>query len=119
VAHSTGYSAYWIGQLAKRYNAEGPSGMRNRARTDSYRRPPMLDAAQQEELRTALQGPPPSGHELWTARLVAAWMRERLGRPVAVQRGWDYLQRLRHSLQFPRQRHVHAHPAAQARFKKN
>jgi hypothetical protein len=45
VAQSTGYSLYWIGQLAKRYNTEGPAGMRNRARTESYRRPPLLDAA--------------------------------------------------------------------------
>jgi Winged helix-turn helix len=45
VAQSTGYSPYWIGQLAKRYNTEGPAGMRNGARTESYRRPPLLDAA--------------------------------------------------------------------------
>jgi Winged helix-turn helix len=30
IAESTGYSAYWIGQLARRYNAHGPAGMRNR-----------------------------------------------------------------------------------------
>jgi hypothetical protein len=24
IAESTGYSRYWIGQIAKRYNAEGP-----------------------------------------------------------------------------------------------
>ena len=119
VAQSTSYSAYWIGQLAKRYNTQGPSGMRNRARTDSYRRPPLLDATQQEELRLALQGPPPTGQQLWTARLVARWMSERLGRDVAVQRGWDYLQRLRYAPQVPRPRHVHADPAAQARFKKS
>src|SRR6476660_499553 len=73
VAQSTGYSPYWIGQLAKRYNSQGPSGVRNRARTDSYRRPPLLDAALQEELRVALQSPPPGGQALWTGRLVAAW----------------------------------------------
>jgi DDE superfamily endonuclease len=47
----------------------------------------LLDAAQQEELRTALLSPPPGGQALWTGRLVAAWMSERLGRPIAVQRG--------------------------------
>jgi hypothetical protein len=50
--------------------------MRNRARTDSSRRPPLLDAAQQEELRAALQSNPPGGQALWTGRLVAAWMSE-------------------------------------------
>jgi transposase len=119
VAQSTGYSPYWIGQLAKRYNTQGPNSMRNRARTDSYRRPPLLNNALQEELRVALLSPPPGGQALWTGRLVAAWMSERLGRPVGVQRGWDYLQRLGQSPQVPRQRHVHADAAAQARFKKS
>ena len=27
IATVTGYSPYWIGQIAKRYNTEGPSGM--------------------------------------------------------------------------------------------
>ena len=37
IAESTGYSRYWIGQIAKRYNAEGPEGMRNRQYTHSHR----------------------------------------------------------------------------------
>jgi transposase len=121
VAQSTGYSPDWIGQLAKRYNREGPSGMRNRARLTSHRQAPLLSVEQQEELRQALAEAPPGGTPTthWSGRLVAAWMSERLGRPVAVQRGWDYLQRLRSSPQVPRQRHVQADPAAQERFKKN
>lgn len=120
IADSTGYSRYWIGQLAKRYNTEGPEGMRNRQRTTSWRPPRMLTDAQQEELRQALAGPPPNGEgELWTAREVAAWMSQQLGRPVAVQRGWDYLQRLRHSPQVPRPHHTQADPATQAAFKKS
>jgi hypothetical protein len=46
----------------------------------------------------------------------AAWMSERLGRAVAVQRGWDYVQRLGHSVQVLRQRHVHADHAAQEQY---
>jgi transposase len=92
--------------------------MRTRAHTDSSRRPPLLNASQQEELRVALLSPPPTGQALWTGRLVAAWTSERLGRPVGVQRGWDSLRRLGQRPQVPRQRHVHADPAAQARFKK-
>jgi transposase len=61
IAESTGYSRYWIGQIAKRYNAEGPDGMVNRQRTTSWRAPRMLSAAQQEELRAALAGPAPGG----------------------------------------------------------
>jgi transposase len=124
VAESTGYSPYWIGQLAKRYNSEGPDGMRNRARLTSHRQAPLLSLEQQEELRQALAGAPPgppggTPTTRWSGRLVAAWMSERLGRPVAVQRGWDYLQRLRYSPQVPRQRHVHADAVAQEQFKKS
>jgi transposase len=119
VAQSTGYSPYWIGQLAQRYNSQGPAGMRNRAHTDSSRRPPLLNVALQEELGVALQSPPSGGQALWTGRLVGAWMSERLGRPVGVQRGWEYLQRRGQSPQVPRQRHVHADPAAQQQVKKS
>lgn len=130
VAENTGYSAYWIGQLARRYNTQGPGAMRNRQRLaagGSYRRPMLLSAVQQDDLRQALTGPPPGGAdgeaggegELWTARAVAEWMSVRLGRPIAVQRGWDYLQRLRHSPQVPRPAHTQADPQAQATFKKN
>src|SRR5436305_10190838 len=121
VAQSTGYSPYWIGQLAKRYNSEGPDGMRNRARLTSHRQEPLLLVEQQDELRQALAGAPPGGtpSARWSGRLVALWMSERLGRPVAVQRGYDYLQRLRYSPQVPRQRHVLADPVAQEAFKKS
>jgi transposase len=121
VAQSTGDSPYWIGQLAKRYNTEGPEGMRNRARLTSHRQAPLLSLEQQEELRQALTEPPPGGTPTsrWSGRLVAAWMSERLGHAVAVQRGWDYLQRLRSSPQVPRQRHVHADLAAQEAVKKS
>src|SRR5216684_2346240 len=54
IAQSTGYSAYWIGQIAKRYNADGPEGMRDRRHTDSRRAPLALSAEQVEELRQAL-----------------------------------------------------------------
>lgn len=117
VAESTGYSAYWIGQIARRYNAEGAAGLVNRQRTTSRRTPTLLSSAQLEELRQALTGPEPHG-ERWTSRAVADWMAERLGRPVAKQRGWDYLQRLGARPLQPRPRHVAASAEEQAAFKK-
>src|SRR5258706_1381220 len=110
VAESTGYSRYWIGQLARRYNTQGPVGMQNHARSTSQRQEPLLSPAHQEEVRQALTGSPFGGgvEALWTARAVAAWMSERLGRPVAVQRGWDSLQRPRPSPQVPRPRPLQA-----------
>jgi transposase len=35
LAAVTGYRAYWIGQIAKRYNEQGPAGMVNRRHTTS------------------------------------------------------------------------------------
>src|SRR5260370_9595731 len=40
VSAVTGYSAYWIGQIAKRYNTEGPAGTRKTPTTHSNRPPP-------------------------------------------------------------------------------
>jgi transposase len=119
IADSTGYTRAWIGQIAKRYNAQGPAGMVNRQHTTSWRAPRMLSAEQQEELRQALAGPAPAGSTQWRARAVADWMAQRLGRPVATQRGWDYLQRLKHSLQVPRPRHALAESEQQDTFKKS
>jgi transposase len=118
IADSTGYTRAWIGQIAKRYNEQGPEGMVNRQRTTSWRAPRMLSAAQQEELRVALAGPTPDGAKRWRARDVADWMAAKLGRPVATQRGWDYLQRLKHSQQVPRPRHALADGEQQEIFKK-
>ena len=86
VAEVTGYSRYWIGQLVRRYNTQGPAGMHNRQHTTSWRAQPMLSGELQEELRQALKGRTPEGARRWTARAVAAWMSSKLGRPVRVQR---------------------------------
>jgi transposase len=118
IAEITGYTRTWIGQIAKRYNTEGPAGMVNRQRTTSWRAPRMLSAEQQEEMRQAPSGPAPDGSKDWTCRAVADWMADKLGRPVQVQWGWDYLQRLKQSRQAPRPRHALADPEQQAEFKK-
>jgi transposase len=118
IAESTGYTRSWIGQIAKRYNTEGPAGMVNQQRPTLWRAPRMLSTEQQEELRAALAGPAPNGSKHWTCRAVADWMADQLGRSVQVQRGWDYLQRLKHSRQAPRPRHALADAEQQAEFKK-
>ncbi len=113
----TGYRAYWIGQIAKRYNEQGPAGMQNRRHTTSYRPPPVLSPALQEELRAAL-AEAAARDEPWTGGDVAAWMAQRLGRPVSYHLGWSYLVRLKYSLQVPRPRHALADAAQQDTFKK-
>lgn len=118
VSAVTGYSAYWIGQIAQRYNRAGPEGMQNRRHTTSYRPPPALSPALQEELRQVL-AEAARRDEHWTGQDVATWMAEHLGRPVAYQLGWSYLVRLKHSLQAPRPRHALADTEQQETFKKS
>ena len=115
IAHITGYSAYWIGQIARRYNARGPEGVKDQRRL-ARPHPQLLTAAHSEELHAALHGLAPQ-HDRWNGRTVAAWIAKRLGRPVRRQLGWVYLRRLGARLRMPRPRHVHADPQAQAEFK--
>jgi transposase len=117
IAQSTGYSAYWIGQIAKRYNEQGPEGMHNRQHQAPGARP-LLTLEQLRELAAVVRGPAPEG-ALWTGRLVAVWMSDQLGRPVSVFLGCVYLRRLGGRRRTPRPRHVQADPAAQAAFKKS
>jgi transposase len=118
IAESTGYSRYWIGQVARRYNQEGPRGMQNRRYTHSHRAQPLLAPDQLADLAAAVRGPAPEGDD-WLGRTVAAWMSGRLGRPVSVQLGWAYLVRLDGKRRKPRPRHVQADPAEQEAFKKS
>jgi transposase len=92
--------------------------MQNRRHTRSYRPPPVLSLALQEELR-GLLADARARHDPWTGQEVATWMSERLGRPVSYRLGWSYLVRLKHSPQVPRPQHALADPAEQAAFKKS
>lgn len=115
VAALTGYSAYWIGQIARRYNRDGPSGVQDRRHAACAGRP-KLSTAQLTDLRHALAGPPPHGDH-WCGRTVAQWLAERLGHHVSRQLGWRYRCRLGARWLQPRPRHVQADLLAQAKFK--
>jgi transposase len=116
VAAVVGYSVDWVRAVLRRYNEGGPDALGDRRRANPGAAP-LLEAGQQEDLRTALAGPAPDGG-LWTCRKVADWIGERVGRPVAEARGWEYLRRLGFSPQRPRPRETRADPAAQAAFKR-
>ena len=117
VAESTGYSRYWIGQLVRRYNEQGPAAMHNRQDTHAHRPRLLLSAEHLAELAEAVRGPAPEG-EYWLGRSVAAWMSHKLGRPISVYLGWAYLVRLDGKRRTPRPRHVQADPEQQAACKK-
>ena len=116
IASVTGYSAYWIGQIARRYNDEGPDGVRDRRHRTKTGPPALLSEDHQQELRDALTGPAPGG-DRWCGRTVAAWIGERLRRRVPRQTGWRWLRRLGARWRKPRPRHVSADLTAQRDFK--
>jgi transposase len=116
VARRSGYSAKWIGQIVRRYNAAGPTAVGDQRRRNPGAAP-LLTADQCAALAAALEGPAPAGG-LWTGSQVAAWMRAQLGRPVHPQRGWEYLGRVGYTPHRPRPRHTQADAAAQAAFRK-
>jgi transposase len=108
VAEMTGYSAYWIGQLARRYNAGGAEALRDQRHVVRAHRPPLLsETTGLAALRAALAGPAPQG-DVWNSRTVAAWLSAWLGRRVSAQTAWTYLRKLNWTPQAPRPRHVRA-----------
>jgi transposase len=115
VAQVTGYGVRWIQEIARRYRA-GPQAIGDRRHTNPGAAP-LLDGEQQGQLQLALAGPAPDGG-IWTGRWVAHWMSEVLGRPISVQRGWEWMRRLGFTPQRPRPREIRADAAAQEVFKK-
>ena len=111
-----GFSAEWVRRLVHRYNAAGPEALGD-GRRHNAGQVPLLDAAQQAALRTALGGVAPDGG-VWTCRWVAVWMTQTLGRPVSPQRAWVWMRRLGFTPQRPRPREPRADPATQDAWKK-
>jgi transposase len=115
-AFMLGYTARWIRTMIQRWNQTGEQGIRNHRRTLPGA-PCLLTIEQKKELDQALDQPPADGG-LWNGPKVAAWMAERLGRPVDPRRGWDYLRRLGRSTRVPRPQHEESDQATQQAFKK-
>src|SRR5258708_38218923 len=87
VAVSPGYSAYWSGQIAQRYNEQGPEGGADRRRSAHPQPTTVLSPAQLGELRAALAGPPPND-EQWSGPAGAERGAAPRGRPRrAARRG--------------------------------
>jgi transposase len=124
VAQMTGYSAYWIGRIARRFNEEGEAALvdHRKAPHSRPRRNPrtlLATAEQLDELRRALAGPAPQG-DVWNSRTVAAWLSARSDRPVSQDAALHYLHLLDFTPQAPRPRHTKAaSPDERAAFKKS
>jgi hypothetical protein len=91
--------------------------MRNRQYTHSHRAAALLGPKLLAELAAAVRGGPAPDGDHWLGRTVAAWMSQRLGRPVSEQLGWAYLVRLEGKRRMARSRQVQADRIQQQAFK--
>ena len=120
VSNRTRLSVGWVRQLARRYNQLGPQALDDR-RHEHPGPARLLDAAQHEQLRAALEQPVPEelGGGLWSGPKAAAWMSRTLGRRVHSRRGRAYLRHLGYTCQSPRPCHAQGDPQEQEAFKKS
>ena len=119
VCEVTGYSPGWVRQIARRYNERGAEGLGDRRHGNpGAKERALLDEAGEAELLEALQGPPPGGG-MWSGPKVAHWIAYRNGlEKVHVQRGFEYLRKVRYSPQVPRPQNASADTSEQEAFKK-
>lgn len=92
-AQTVGLNYDYAKEIVRRYNHEGPDGIRNRSQQGQPSPRSLLTLEQQRELQQALQSPPLDGGR-WSGPKVAQWIAAKTGKQVWSQRGWDYLKRL-------------------------
>lgn len=124
VAQMVGYSEKWTKEIARRYESEGVEGLGDRRHANpGARERALLDEEAQEELRAALEEPPPAmlGGGLWSGPKVARWIEQRTGlERVHVQRGFEYLRKVGMSPQVPRPSNAQGADASERKaFKKS
>ena len=121
VMEVTGYSRGWIQQLARRYNQGGPEVLGDRRHGNPGAKDrALLSEDQREELREALNKPPPDGG-MWNSRKVGEWIERKSGKALSrkKQSGWEYMKRLGQSPKVPRPHHARADEHEQEAFKKS
>jgi transposase len=117
VAKIIGCTADWVRKLARRFNSEGPLGLRDKRSENGN--DPLLNKDQYKNLEQALQKAPADGG-LWNCRKVSKWISSEINCKVSVVTGWNYLRSLGYSIQVPRPRHKNAATIEeQSTFKKN
>jgi transposase len=121
VSEVTGYSPGWVRKIARRYNERGVESLGDRRHQNpgAKERAPLDEAG--EELVEALQGPPPAcvGGGMWSGPKVARWIAKSNGlEKVHVQRGFEYLRKVRYSPQVPRPSNNEGASSEREAFKK-
>jgi len=122
VARTVGYSRKWATEIAKRYESGGVEALGDRRHGNpGARERALLDESGEAELLEALQGPPPAsvGGGMWSGPKVARWIAQRNGlEKVHLQRGFEYLRKVRHSPQVPRPENASADASEKEAFRK-
>lgn len=123
VCEVTGYSPGWVRKIARRYNERGVEGLGDgRHSNPGAKERALLDEAGEAQLLEALQGAPPAsvgGGGMWSGPKVALWIAKRNGlEEVHVQRGFEYLRKVRYSPQVPRPQNARASSSEKEAFKK-
>lgn len=122
VAEIVGYSKKWTTEIARRYESGGVEALGDRRHGNpGVKERALLDEAGEAELLEALQEPAPAslGGGMWSGPKVALWIAHRNGlEEVHVQRGFEYLRKLRHSPQVPRPENAFADASEKEAFKK-
>lgn len=116
VGARVGYTAAWVRSIVRRYNQQGEQGLSNR-RLSLPGAKPLLDLELQKEWDQVLQERP-DDKGVWSGPKGAAWMQEKVGRPVDGRGGWHDLQPLGDSTRVPRPQHEEASEDEQSTFKK-
>ncbi len=122
VARTVGYSRKWTTEIARRYESGGVEALGDRRHGNpGAKERALLDEAGEAELVKALRSPPPAslGGGMWSGPKVARWIEERNGlEKVYVQRGFEYLRKVRYSPQVPRPQNASADASEKEAFKK-
>lgn len=92
VAARLGRQIRWLSGVIRRYNAEGPSSLRDK-RHENRGAERRLSAEQMARLAEALQGPPPAG-TFWSNSKVTRWVQSELGLEICNDTAVQYMHRL-------------------------
>ncbi|BFH76602.1 hypothetical protein TthTF19_17570 [Thermus thermophilus] len=116
IAKITLSSIRWVQETVRRYNREGPEGLRDKRHQNPGQKP-KLTPEEQRRVLEALQGPPPDGG-LWTGPKLRDWVERELGKKLSLYPIYRLLHEMGFALRVPRPRHAKADGEAQEAFKK-
>lgn len=102
-AHVVGCTPDAVRRIIRRYNKEGPDGLKDRRAGKSGRKA-VLTESQRKKLFADLQRRPVDGG-IWTGPKVSSWVEQQTGVHVSKVTGWQYLRILGFTLQVPRPQH--------------